>query len=152
MAEIVGIASGIVTLVSAAYKTCGTLHKTLEGCRSAHAGIRALASDLEGFYLVLGTLRGVLEDEISSAAAAEAVMSGSVSKVLDQSMELFKEISTLVGTFNCSEHKFAQEVWLKVLWNFQQKKLAAYRSQLMECKLTLNIAIAVANMCVDPRM
>ena len=60
MAEAIGVASAIITLVSTAYATCRKLHSNFDGMINAPKHIRIISSDLQDFYLVLGTLQALL--------------------------------------------------------------------------------------------
>lgn len=144
MAEIVGLTSGVLTLASAAYKSCQTVHNAIDGFRSASHQILALSSDLESFYLVLGTLQAALQDEACPASAVELAMSNGLSKTLEQSMEIFKKITAFIGAFKSpdADHHSA---WPKAKWVIKEKSILEIRKELMECKMTLNIAICVAN-------
>jgi len=145
MAEAIGVASSVISLASTAYKTCQTLHNAVDCFRGAHHQILTLSSELEGFYLVLGTLQAVLQDEVSSAAAVEQVMSDGLSRTLKGSMEIFKEITAVIGTFKAPEPKAPPGAWRKAKWTFKEKTIADLRKELLERKMTLNIAICVAN-------
>ncbi|KAL9621774.1 MAG: hypothetical protein Q9160_003746 [Pyrenula sp. 1 TL-2023] len=145
MAEAVGASSAVITLASTAYKSCQTLHDAVDGFRSAHHQILALSSDLEAFYLILGTLQTVLQDEISSAAAVDQVMSDGLSRALKDSIDIFKKITTVIESFKAPKHISPPGNWLRAQWIFKEKTMLDLRQELMECKMTLNIAICVVN-------
>ncbi|KAL8828279.1 MAG: hypothetical protein Q9191_002674 [Dirinaria sp. TL-2023a] len=145
MADAIGLSSALIALAATAYKSCQTLHNAIDGFRSAHEQILTLSSDLEGFYLVLGTLQTVLQDEASSGAMVERVMSEGLSKALRDSMDVFKKISAVVGKYQAPDSTSPPGTLQKAKWTFDEKKLADLRRELSECKVTLNIAISVAN-------
>lgn len=145
MPDAIGLSSAVIALASTAYESCQTLHNAIDGFRGAHEQILTLSSDLEGFYLVLGTLQIVLQDEVSSAAMVERVMSDGLSKALRDSMDVFKKISAIVGKYQAPDHTSHPGVRQKAKWTFDEKKLANHRRELFQCKMTLNTAISVAN-------
>ncbi|KAG8527092.1 uncharacterized protein KY384_008521 [Bacidia gigantensis] len=148
MAEALGVSSAVITLASTAYKSCQTLHNAVDGYRSAHSQFLALSADLETFYLVLGTLQAALQEEAASAAAVEAVMSEGLSKALEESMDVFKRISAVVQAFGASrtaERSSLAGTLQKAKWVLNEKAIANLRKDLLDCKMSLNIAICVTN-------
>ena len=72
-------------------------------------------------------------------------MSDGLSKALEESMEIFKKISAVVATFQAPEHDSSPGNFQKAKWAFKEKTVDHLRKELTECKITLNIAICIAN-------
>lgn len=145
MAEAVGLSSAVLTLATAAYKSCQALHNGIDGFRSANEQMLALSSDLENFYLVLGSLQTVLQDEESAPVAVDRIMASDLSKALDGSMRIFKNLSTIVASLRRPSSSTSPGNLNKAKWALKEKSIADLRNELMQCKITLNIAICVAN-------
>ncbi len=145
MAEAIGLSSAVLTLASAAYKSCQTLHNAVDGVRSAHEQMLALSSDLEAFYLVLGSLQTVLQDETFAPVAVDHIMSSGLSKALDGSMEIFKKLTAIAASLRGQQNSASPGTLKKAKWMLKEKAIAELRNELMQCKITLNIAICVAN-------
>ncbi len=120
MAEAIGLSSAVLTLASAAYKSCQTLHNAVDGVRSAHERMLALSSDLEAFYLVLGSLQTVLQDETSAPVAVDHIMSSGLSKALDGSMVIFQKLTAIAA-------KLTGPTKFRVTRNSKESKLDAER-------------------------
>ena len=145
MADTIGLASSNITLAFTVYKACQALHNAVDGFRNAYHRIHVLSSDLEAFYLVLGTLQVILQDEASTAIAVERAMSCGLSRALEESMGNFQRITVFVQTLKAPGNDSPQAAWQRAKWTFKEKTIAGFRKELTACKMTLSMAISNAN-------
>ncbi len=146
MADTVGLTSAIVSLVTNAYSTCQKLYSTFDGLRSAPKHITTISNDLEDFYLVLGTIQALLDDEEFSAGILQHAQSTNLCNVLRNSVLVFKNLYTIVSEYQV--HSRLPEIgpWQRLKWTFKETEIRSLRLDLMGCKATLNMAISVANL------
>ena len=146
MADAVGLATSILALVSAAYKSCKALNDAILSLDDAPAHVVVIADDLEDFYSVLGILTSALEDDESAAGVLEPAMSGHLSQVLRHCLEVFKAIRLILGEYDDRNRSIVGlSVWKRIKWTFKEKEVEDARKDLSHCKLTLNMVISVAN-------
>ena len=144
MAEAVGLASGLITLVAIAYTACRKLNSNFDGIINAPKHIQILTSDLQEFYTVLGTLQNLLDDDECSAGLVEQAVSGNLSNVLKDCLWIFKDINTIISEYQ-AHGKDPITAWQRLKWDFKQPELKELREDLIACKATFNMAIALAN-------
>lgn len=81
-AEAVGLASSLIILVATAYSSCQKLDSTFAGARNAPKHIKALSGNWKNFYLVLGTLQALFDEEDSSPGVIRQVLDCAVAILL----------------------------------------------------------------------
>ena len=147
MADPIGVSAATITLASAAYKSCQKLRHAIDGLGGAHEQIRTLSSDLESFYLVLGTLQATLQEKASSPAMVEPSMSNSLSKALGDSMDVFKKINASVVKYQDHDHDHALRLGIlqRAKWTLDEKKIQDLKNELSQRKMTLCIAVSAVN-------
>ena len=147
MAEAVGLASAIVSLVSTAYSSCQKLYSTCDGLRNAPKHIATVSNDLEDFYLVLGTVQELLDDEEFSASIVQYARSENLCGVLDHCLMIFEDLN-IISEYQGHSKDSKNGSWQRLKWTFKRSKIDDLRNNLMGCKATLNMAISVANWSV----
>ena len=146
MAEAVGLAASILTIVSAAYKSCKALNDTIIRIDDAPKHVFAIANDLEDFYQVLGTLQTILEEGDFRARMIEPVILDQLSQVLQRCLEIFKVMTLIIAEYDHRNRSIiGLHVWKRIKWDFKEKEVEEARKELSQCKLTLNMALSVAN-------
>ena len=148
MAEVIGLASGIATLVAATCTSCQTLSNAIDGIKNAPKHAAIIGNDLKDFYRVLGTLQALLDDEESAAGVVQSATSENLSRVLESSMSIFADINGLIGDFSSRGSSTEVKLWRRVRWTFKEKEVGELRRNLTAHKITLNLAISVANLLV----
>ena len=148
MAEAVGLASAIVSLVSTAYSSCQKLYNTFDGLRNAPKHIATISNDLEDFYLVLGTIQELLNDEEFSASVVQYAQSENLCGVLSHCLTIFEDLNVIISEYQGHSKDLKTGSWQRLKWTFKRSKVDDLRNNLMGCKATLNMAISVANWSV----
>ena len=97
MAEAIGLSSAILSLVTTAYSSCQKLHSTFNRIRNAPKHIAVISSDLEDFYLVLGRVQTLLDDEELSAGIVQYAQSEDLCKVLKDCVLVFKDFEPIIS-------------------------------------------------------
>ena len=148
-AEAVGLASALASLVATAYSSCQKVHSTFQGAQNAPKHIKALSSDLEDFYLVLGTLQALLNDEDSSPGVIRQATSLNLSKVLNSCIAIFKNIRIIASEYQIHHKRSEPGTWQRLKWTFRESEISGFRRDLTGCKATLNMSISMANLLVS---
>ncbi|CZR61345.1 uncharacterized protein PAC_11241 [Phialocephala subalpina] len=91
-----GAASAIAPLVVKAFTLSQQVYTTISQITNAPKHIKAISNDLEDFYIVLGTLKGYLEDEDLSQCVLHPSASDSLESVLENSVNIFTELSGMI--------------------------------------------------------
>ena len=145
MAEAIGLSSAILSLVTTAYSSCQKLYSTFDGVRNAPKHITVISNDLENFYIVLGTVQALLDDEDSSAGMVQYAQSKNLCKVLEDCILIFKDFETIISEYQAHSKDPAIGTWQSLKWTFKESKIKNLRSNLSDCKATLNLAISRVN-------
>lgn len=148
MAEAVGVASAVITLVSAAYTSCRTLYETLGGIRDTPMHIHSISGDLEDFYCVLGTIQAILDDPDSAPGLLLPTTSENLTRVLKNSLTVFSDVSMIIQSYTTQGNAVNVSAWQRLKWTFKEKEIDDLRKSLLAHKMTLNMAISVANLSV----
>ena len=145
-AEALGLASAVNTLVATAYSSCQKVDSIFEGARNAPKHIKALSSDLEDFYLVLGTLQALLDDEDFSPGVIRQAISLNLCKALENCIAIFKNIRIVASEYQIHHKRSEPGTWQRLKWTFKESEISSFRRDLMGCKSTLNMSISLANL------
>ena len=145
MAEAIGLSSAILSLVTTAYSSCQKLYSTFNKVRNAPKHIAAISKDLEDFYLVLGAIQSLLDDEEFSAGIVQYAQSKNLCKVLEDCILVFKDFETIISEYQAHSKDPAIRTWQRLKWTFKESEIKDLRRNLSDCKGTLNVAISTAN-------
>ena len=140
--------SAILGLVTTAYSSCQKLHSTFNEVRNAPKHIAVISKDLEGFYLVLGTIQALLDEQGFSAGIVQYAQSENLCKVLGDCMLVFKDFETIISDYQAHNNDPAIRTWQRLKWTFKKSAIKDLRNNLSDCKATLNLAISTAHQWV----
>ena len=107
-----------------------------------------MSCDLEDFYLVLGTIQAILDDKDSAQGILQPMTSENLVGVLKNSMVVFSDISAIVKSYTTQGNSVDSSRWQRLKWTFKEKDVEDLRKTLLAHKMTLNMAISVANLSV----
>lgn len=105
-----------------------------------------ISGHLHDFYLVLGTIQAILDDDDSAKGILQPATSETLQKVLKSSLAVFADISALIKPYSHQVNKVDASKWGRLKWTFKEKDVEDLRRTLLAHKMTLNMAIAVANL------
>ena len=149
MADAIGLASGVLTLVTSAFTSCQTVYKLLKDFIDAPSHIRSLTKDLEDFFQILGTLQALLEDEETAPGVVRPTVTNNLQSVLDNCILVFNDLSVIVQEFKERWHTERTKDWIHLKWSFKHKSIEELSNTLAAHKITLNLAISVASLLVS---
>ena len=145
MAEALGLTTAIITVVKTAYSSCQELYSAFNGVRNAPKHIATISNDLQDFYLVLGTVQTLLDDEEFSAGIVQQAQSSNLCKVLDDCILVFKDFNAIICEYQAHDNGSATGTWQCLKWIFKESEIKGLQHHLVACKITLNLAISMAN-------
>lgn len=145
MAEIVGFAASTITLLATAYDTFQTLYNILEGIQNASKCINSLRQDIHDVCHMLGNLQSLLNDEETSHGVSRSLTSESLTKILNCYLRSANNLGNMVSEFKSGETGEKLGLWRSGMWVVKRRVVEGYRRDLREQKMTLCLALAVAN-------
>ena len=107
-----------------------------------------MSSDLEDLYLILSTIQALLDDNDCAAGVLHPITSDSLQKVLENCLAVFVDVSNIINEYKAKCTLAEIGAWSRFKWTFKEKEVDSLRANLRANKLTLNMAISVANMLV----
>lgn len=147
--DAIGIISGIMQIVTNVYSVSKGLYEFIEGIKNAPRHVLAISQDVRGLYLVLGSLQGLLaclhQDSLPSNVLP---MLESLQQPLDHCLFAFRQLQQKVGRYTkpASDGQVRMRKWTAFRWQFTEKEADVWREHLISYKLTLDVAIATANL------
>jgi hypothetical protein len=146
MADPISLVASLVTLLSTGIKLSKTIIQTIDSIRNPPKHIKAISADLKGLYHVLGILYGAMSSDDTSRGVLHPAVSDSLETALSNTIKVFVEITKLVNKFAEANNGDNMNRWagMKSMWKAEE--VERWSRQLADQKLTLNIAIATANL------
>jgi hypothetical protein len=146
MAEPITIAATITTLVTKAFSISQQVYNQTQLIRNAPQFIKAITNDLEDFYSILGTLMGYLEDEELSAGLIHSASRTNIDSALENCLSIFTRINIAIKSFEARGRTGAIGSWHKIKYSFMKDEIEGLGRELCAYKMTLNMAISLANL------
>jgi hypothetical protein len=140
MAELLGVSSALVTLVSLAIGSSVKLYQTVISLQNKERNVRELRDELRDLIAVLQTLQESLESLAIDLTTLE--------RPLTSVHDICKDFRTLI--VKCTAHSTEQRTsirdWLMI--RYMGKDITGFKTMLAAYKSTINIALADVNMYV----
>ncbi len=160
MPEALTIASGVGALVTNVYKLCFGVYQTIDGIKSAPKHLRTISQDLKAFYVVLGNLQGYLDHKDTARGVLHPATSTDLNALLHTCMTTLQDLHIIINGFirkfgteqSASKRARTDDVtkWQSFRSSWKEGEIRTLRTHLADHKITLNIAIAVANLLATP--
>ena len=148
MAEVLGVASALSTLICTAYTLCKTVHNTINRIRNTPRHIHLIAKDLEDFYVSLGTVQATLDNEDATQGILKPTTSENLTRVLQNSLTVFSDINAIVQRYAAQGDGVDLSTWQRLRWTYKEKEVEELRRRLWDHRMTLNMTISVASLYV----
>jgi hypothetical protein len=135
---VIGISSGITTLVSLTLQSSTALYSTIKSFQSKEKIVRELRDEVQDLNEVLRTLEKSIGDV--------AVILEALERVLSRCCNACKEFNDLVVDY--TKHSTDQRVSIRDWWKLRYLggDIAGFKNMLAGYKATLTIALVFANM------
>lgn len=134
MAEVIGLASAILSLVVIAFDTSKSLYETISSYRSQQKAVKDVLADLKALLTVLGVIRDYVQDR------PQGLSLNCLQTPVESCLSICKEMGDMLG--KCSTHsqdgKNSIRDWLRM--QYHGKTLDEMKKRLDSYKATLSIA------------
>lgn len=141
------IIAGITTILSNLWNISKGLYELFSSIKNAPKHILALSQDVQGFYTVLGSLRGLLDnlsgDHLHSMLAP---ILESLQNPLDHCLSTICELQKKINKCTKPSGEAKQSKWSAFRWEFTEKDTNMYRSDLASHKATIDLAVTTATL------
>ncbi|KAG7102580.1 hypothetical protein HYQ45_014458 [Verticillium longisporum] len=149
MAEPIGAISGVAGLIVFATNLSVGISRRIDAVRGLPRTLQALSADLKAFVSVLGTLQGYLDHEDTKQGVLHPGTVDELSDVLEDCIQVFTELNQqlnkdLHGSGDASVAA-KMSTWRRLRLSFRDKDFEELRTKLAARKLTLTVAVSVAN-------
>ena len=139
MAEVIGIASGLLTLVNTTIRSCKTLYRFVNDFKEASAHMRMILSDLQDLENVLQTLEALLKDDDLAHGVISPASSLNLEDVLYRCDLVLKETDAQLKELQQERSKAIQEEIQSLRQQHQkeqkQERLKEIDSRLQELQI-----------------
>lgn len=146
MPEPIAIAAGVGSLVTTAHALSKIIYENIDSVKKAPRHLRATSRDLKSFYCVLGNIAGFLGDTETAGGLLHPATLPDLQDVLENCIRLFQELYTIVNEYLKDVKSADVARWHCVEWAWREKEVKVLQDCLSAHKITLNVAIATANL------
>ena len=136
MADAVGLASSLITLIATAYTLCQTVYNVFSGVHDAPRHIRNVQRDLEDLYNVLGTLSTIVQGNDEANSSADSFVSQDLENSLETSLSALRDLGEAIGEYKRCGSITQVGKWQRWKWTFQEKKFKDLGQTLNAQKIT----------------
>lgn len=144
---VITIIGGVAAIVTNVWKVSKDLHDLINGIKNAPRHIQTISDDLRGLYVALGALQGLLPKLDTSRVPTDLEpIFESLQLNLENCFHVLVETSTKLGRYTKPFGGMGQNKWTAFRWQFKEKDIAELRGQLTAYKMTVNLALATANL------
>jgi hypothetical protein len=148
-ADPLAIATALTTLIEEAYTLAESLYGTVNSLNGAPTEIAEISTDTQDLVSILANLQSYLDDEENSARVTHRLVARNLADVLKNTISVLKELQLMVqDAINGNVGAEMTDILKALEWNFREGKVQQWRQQLYAHKMTLNLAISMANLFV----
>jgi hypothetical protein len=147
MPEPISIVAGVTTIVSNVYRISKDVYDLIDAIENAPKHILAVSQDVHGLYGVLGPLQGLLQDlKVQKLPDNVFPIFEGLQQPLDHCFWAFRELQMKVCKYTKPTGDIRRSKWAAFRWQFTEKDANSYRAHLASYKLTVDVALAAANL------
>jgi hypothetical protein len=147
MAEAIAIVAGVTTIVNNVWKTSKDVYDLIDSIRNAPKHILAISQDVQGLYMVLGSLQGLLRDLAGHNLPVTLIpIFESLQQPLNHCFFAFCELQQKINKYTKPAGEINRTKWAAFKWQFTEKDANMFRDHLASYKLTVDVALATANL------
>jgi hypothetical protein len=145
MADPLSVTAGILAIVQVVLQGALQTKQFINGIQGAPRVVQSLSKDLDALYVILGVLRGHLDYAESNATFANLIPM--LSAPLENCLSAFKNILKTIKPFVKISGEAKEGQWRRFKWTlFREKDVGVLQNVLNTCKMSLDVAVSVANM------
>lgn len=154
MPEPITIASGVSAIVTNSIKLCLRISAAIDDWKAAPKHLRVVATDLQRLLSILGTIQQYLDDENLTRGLFHPRKNScdNVQQSLADVVDTLIKFETLVNDYIKVGRGSTPSTWNRTQWLWKEKDVERLRDHLLQHKLNLNIAIAMASWMLVPSL
>jgi hypothetical protein len=146
MGDPLSAVASTIAVVGCCCRVAKDLYTFVDHLASAPDHISSLSCELKGLYSVLRTMHRLLQDGDSAKGVLHSKNTQrDLEIVLGNCMRTMRELSIIMKSFLNKEGDVKKTLWKRFLFNFKSSEITTLRTNLLEQKITLNLAIGAAN-------
>jgi hypothetical protein len=144
---VITLISGVTAIVTNVWRVSKDLYDIIEGIRNAPTHVRVIMVDVDGLYIVLGALQGLLPKVDASRLRADLVpVFESLQLNLNNCCSILIELSRKLIRYTNAAGQISMSKWMAFRWQFTEKDVKEFRDHLTAYKMTVQLAISTANL------
>lgn len=141
------VIAGVSAIVTNVWTTSRNLYELIDGINNAPRHIHAISADLQGIHMVLGALRGLVDDLSEDKVPGELIpMFESLEQNMDHCSSTFEQLNIKLSKYTKPSGGANRSKWAAFKWQFTEKDTERYRAHLEAYKMTVNVALNAANL------
>lgn len=149
MADPISIISGLTTVVATVWSLGKQLCDLIEGMKNAPRNIENITGELKGLHVVLGVLHGLLPQLDANKNNPDLVpifevLQSNLDDCCHDLQDLFEKLAQYSNP--SGETNVKKRSWAAFRWQFKEKEIKELRDHLAAYKMTVNVALATANL------
>ena len=128
-----------------AFTICKATYDLVQGMKKAPKEISRVATDMQGFYGVLGALASSIEGHRSNleTPGTATYHLENISSLIEDAVTAFQDVQERLQNFVAVDGKVKGTTWERLQWETMEKEEARQtRLHLSNIKLSLNIALS----------
>ena len=140
------ITVGVISLTRLALQSAINTKSLIDGIQGAPLTVKNLSNDSEALYVVLGALERQLNNIDIDLTPAQAAFVPLLQGPLKNCVSAFKDIQNTLKPFVKPPGEANKSKWKGLVFTFREKQIEVLQNALNSTKMSLDIAMSVANM------
>jgi hypothetical protein len=146
MPEPITIASAASATVVNGIKLCLGVYGTIDGMTQAPKHLKAVSSDIKGFYSILGRIQAYLDDKELKQGLLHTQSCDNLQIILENSLSVLLDFEKIVSGYIKAGQESSLTRWQTVSWTWKLADVENLRRHLSDHKASLSVAIGMANL------
>jgi hypothetical protein len=148
MADPFGIAAGVLGIAISTLHVARKLKELIDGIQGAPEAVKALSKDLHALQGVLEALNSLLGDSRFTEARLCAEAMPALEPHLQNCTTTLDSIFVAIARHTKPSGDPKKSKWSGFIWAFREKEILTLQNRLTTYKMSLDLAISVANLYV----
>lgn len=144
------ISLSVIGAVKVAWKGALETKEFIDSIKGAPTAVNRLSQDLTALYTILGVLHSYFDGLDLQKQSGQSKQVAQVAQLVDLPLKncinAYADITLLIRPFIKPSGDARTSKWKGIKWNFKEKEVVALQTVLISYKVTLEIAVGVANL------
>jgi hypothetical protein len=148
MVDPFGITAGVIGVALSALHSARRLKELIDGIQGAPEAVRALSEDLYALQDVLKSLNTLLQDARFTGRRGRAEAMPALEPHLKNCADTLDSMFLAIARHTKSSGDPSKSKWSSFVWYFREKELLTLQNRLKTYKMSLDLAVSIANLYV----